>query len=285
MTVVDRPMGKIIWLASFPKSGNTWVRVFLHNLLQNPASSVDINRISEHTLAEASIEHYRPFDPRPPEAWSLEETAKVRLQVHEVLTRRVPDDVFVKIHGALAVDHGHPTVNLGVTAGTIYIVRNPLDIVPSFADHMGISIDQAIESLARTNAHTETKGKYVAELRGSWSQHVESWTERPHPSLYLLRYEDMIEQPSATFGGLARFLGLAPSADRLRRAIAMSAFPVLREQERHHGFRERSPHAERFFRGGRAGQWRETLRPDQIAAIVATHRAQMARFGYVPEDY
>jgi hypothetical protein len=63
----------------------------------------------------------------------------------------------------------------------------------------------------------------------------------------------------------------------------MSSFRTLREQEDKKGFVERSPVAERFFREGKAGQWKTKLTPGQVARIVQDHRAQMARFGYVPE--
>ena len=58
-------MGAIIWLASFPKSGNTWMRSFLHNLLRNPTESYDINTLTDFTYGEAQTRWFRPFDPRP----------------------------------------------------------------------------------------------------------------------------------------------------------------------------------------------------------------------------
>jgi len=136
--------------------------------------------------------------------------------------------------------------------------------------------------MATPDAHTRTKEKFVREVRGAWSQHVASWTARAHPTLHVVRYEDMLERPEPTFAGVARFLGLNPPPQRLAAAVAKSSFGVLAEQERRHGFKEKPKRAERFFREGRAGQWRQALTPAQVAAVVRAHRAQMARFGYVP---
>ena len=115
--------------------------------------------------------------------------------------------------------------------------------------------------------------------------HVRSWTHRAHPGLHVIRYEDLLDDPSKAFGGVARFLGLSPPPERLAKAIEFSSFGVLRAQEESVGFRERAEKQERFFREGKAGQWREVLTEAQVRRIVSRHRDQMARFGYVPEGF
>jgi hypothetical protein len=79
-----------------------------------------------------------------------------------------------------------------------------------------------------------------------------------------------------------RLLGLKPTPDRLQRAIRNSSFEKLRGQEEKQGFRERPEKAERFFRAGKAGQWRQLLSPEQIERVVSHHKDQMKRFGYYP---
>ena len=116
----------------------------------------------------------------------------------------------------------------------------------------------------------------------SWSKHVLSWTRNPNPALFVMRYEDMLDDPVASFGALARHLLLYPTPQQLSRAVEQSSFAVLRQQEEEKGFRERSPKAEKFFRVGRAGQWREVLTTQQIDRIVEAHGEQMQRFGYLP---
>jgi hypothetical protein len=275
-------MGAIIWLASYPKSGNTWLRAFLHNLLRNPQEGYDINRLDDFTLGESSYGWYRLFDPRPLEAYSTAEVAALRPKVHRHLTTLFPDSVFVKTHCAVMEDHGVPTVTSEATAGAFYVVRNPLDVAVSYAHHLGAELDDIIAYMATPRSQTPASNGHVHELLGSWSEHVESWTAKPGRGLHVVRYEDMLERPQATFGAIVKFLGLKPPRERLERAINRSSFRVLQEQERRHGFKERGEKAERFFREGKSGQWRKALTPEQVERIVAAHAEQMRRFGYLP---
>jgi Sulfotransferase domain len=174
------------------------------------------------------------------------------------------------------------TINFSVTSGAIYIVRNPLDVAISYAHHLGKPIDFAIDFMNLKSAETTVTEKQVYEVYGSWSQHVLSWTRKPHPAIYVMRYEDMLAEPRKTFGALARHLLFTPSDEQLADAIDRSSFQRLREQEEKAGFKERPDEAERFFRDGRAGQWKEVLTSAQIARIVEAHKEQMERFGYLP---
>jgi hypothetical protein len=147
---------------------------------------------------------------------------------------------------------------------------------------VGKTIDEAIETMGKADTETPINDKRVHEIWGSWSQNVESWTRKPHPAIYVMRYEDMLAAPDKTFGGLARHLLLDASPAQLAVAIERSSFAKLRSQEEKDGFKEKSAKAERFFREGRAGQWKELLTPQQIERIVNDHRKQMSRFGYLP---
>jgi Sulfotransferase domain len=275
-------MGKIIWLASYPKSGNTWVRAFLHNLFRRPDAAYDINRLIDFCTADSAIGNYQAATDRPIAGLSRAEIAQLRPRVHALLTEIFPDNVFVKTHNALVEENGVATITMAHTAGAIYVVRNPLDVCISFADHFGLTIDRAIEEMNRPGMSTEVTEAHVYQVYGSWSENVESWTARPSPALHVMRYEDMLARPEQTFGAVARFLGLNVSVERLRHAIELSSFGQLRKQEDASGFRERSKASHRFFRVGRADQWRSELTPAQIEAVVGAHETQMRRFGYLP---
>ncbi|MGC1777868.1 MAG: sulfotransferase domain-containing protein [Xanthobacteraceae bacterium] len=180
-------------------------------------------------------------------------------------------------------DRGHSTVNFNVTAGAVYVVRNPLDVAISYAHHSGSSVDQVIAQMASTDLESNGKDDAVYEVIGSWSQHVWTWTRNPHRSLYAMRYEDMLADPEKAFAALARHLLLNSTRRHLLRAIERSSFARLQAQEKAKGFRERPPQADqRFFREGRAGQWKNVLTSAQIDRIVRDHGEQMQRFGYLP---
>ncbi len=277
-------MGEIIWLSSYPKSGNTWTRVFLHNLLLDPDEPTRINTIDAFCLGESDAQHFNQIDPRPLTTLTDKEVAEIRPKVHHMLTRAFPDSVFVKTHNYLGEWQGVPLVTMECTAGAIYILRNPLDVAISFAHHFGISIDAAIEQMANSSMGTPTTDTNVRQIYASWSINVKSWTQHAHPQIHVMRYEDLADKPFETFWGLARFLGLNPSRERLQKAINNSSFKVLQAQENESGFKERSAHS-RFFRAGRPGQWRKELSPNQVGAIVTAHREQMERFNYIPPGY
>jgi len=275
-------MSKIIWLASYPKSGNTWMRAFLHNLFRDPNEAYDINKITDLSISDSSIDWYKAQDKRHWTEWSAVDVARMRRVAQLAMCHVKPDDVFVKTHNASVKFLGYPMMHQDLTAGAIYIVRNPLDVCISLSHHYGTDIDTTINILADPSIGSKTNDKIVYEVHKSWSIHVDSWTNPPRPGLAVLRYEDMLHNPIKAFGGLTQFLGLNPPRKRLERAIERASFKTLRRQEDEQGFKEKSPFAQKFFREGRAGQWRELLTPAQIDKVILAHKEQMQRFGYWP---
>jgi len=279
-------MGAIIWLASYPKSGNTWMRSFLHNMLTNAQQPVAIDKLSLFCLGESDAMPYAVRAKKPIEELTEEDVIGLRSLVHQDFTRASPDSIFVKTHNYLGTWHDVPLHNMEVTAGAIYILRNPLDVALSVRHHYGITLDEAIERMGIVGNSTMLGGRHVPEIHSSWSHHVESWTAEPNPQKLVLRYEDLLNEPQKYFGLTCRFLGLNPPKERLDRAIRFSSFKVLKEQEEKDGFQERSKKATaNFFREGRTDQWREELTPEQVRRIISDHREQMQRFNYIPADY
>ena len=276
-------MGKLIWLASYPKSGNTWLRIFLHNLLRNPDQPFDINSLASFSVVDSVGALYQRVDPRSPLDMSFEDMAKLRPLAHRLITTGFPDDMFVKTHNALGLDYGIPMITPEVTAGMVYVVRNPLDVLVSYAHHLNAAIDDTIAVMGASGFRTPKSAEWISEKMGSWSEHVASWTARPLPRLHVMRYEDMQEKSIETFGAFARWMGINPPRERLEKALRHSSFDEAKRQESEHGFREKSRSAPNFFRAGKVGEWREKLSPEQVARMVEAHRVQMQRFGYVPE--
>ena len=279
------PRSGFVWLASYPKSGNTWTRAFLHNLIKttfDEADIQDINGLNRFTVSVGGRDLYAEMLGFKPTDRHREQTAAVRHRVQRYVAEQFEGLIFAKTHQALMVDRGSTTIDFEVTAGAIYIVRNPLDVVISLAHHLGQSIDRAIAIMGTRNVELDVTETQVHEVIGSWSQHVLSWTRKPHQAIYIMRYEDMLAAPQATFDALARHLLMRPTAAQLADAIDRSSFDKLRAQEDVDGFRERPRHAGRFFREGRAGQWKDILTARQIDQIVRDHGEQMARFGYLP---
>lgn len=287
----NNPKG-IVWIASYPRSGNTWTRAFLSSLfkvMRDPAAQdIDINRIEEGSVVENAAALFPRFLGKPVPLASPSEIAAARPHVQAALVQSAGRTIYVKTHNANALDHGAPLINMGVSLGAIYIVRNPLDVAISYAHFANVPLDRIIDRMATSGwgiARSAEKGiERVRVVFGSWSENVRSWTEPPHPAVLVVRYEDMLAKPFRSFALMAKHIRTKPSSEQLRRAIAMSGFDRLRAQEDSRGFEENSDKStDSFFREGRAGQWRERLSQEQIARIVAAHRPVMERFGYLPD--
>ena len=275
-------MGQLVWIASYPKSGNTWMRAFLHNYIRQPDAPYDINRLTDLTAADVNAERYRRHDPRPASRYTVADVQRMRPLVHRDLTALAPTLVFVKTHNARMQVASVPLITPEVTAGAIYIVRDPRDIAVSYSRHRGRSIDDTIAFMADAEAATGGTDAKVYEHLASWSAHANSWMDPPDPRVRVVRYEAMVSAPEAAFGPLVDWLGQKPPPERLNKAIRFSAFDELRAQEQAGGFKERVAGATApFFAIGRPGHWRAVLTTAQRARIEHDHGPMMRRLGYL----
>lgn len=273
-------MAGLIWLASYPKSGNTWLRAFIHNVMRNPSQPYDINRLDDLVASGSARQWYDAAHGTSTGELDEEALLQLRPRAHALIARRSPDDTFVKTHSRSGQHAGISLTSPSLSAGAIYIVRNPLDVAISAADHFGVSIDKMIEAMADRQFRTAADTSHVPEYIGDWSSHVEGWTAVPDRRLLVLRYEDLLSAPRREFGRLCTFFGLRPPPERLERAIRFSSFNTLKAQEGAAGFKERAPHAKAFFRSGTANSWQAILTDRQVERICADHATTMQRFGY-----
>jgi aryl sulfotransferase len=276
-------MSGILWLASYPKSGNTWFRAFVANLKHGDKGPVDINDLPIPIASSRRI-----FDDAAGvESTELtaEEIARFRPRVYRRLAETSAETVFLKIHDAYTLlPDGEPLIPTDATAGAIYIVRNPLDVAISYAHHSSKPVDRIIANMGPRDVEFSDElpaGQLIQRLL-TWSQHVLSWIDQQAFPVHVVRYEDMQERPLETFTAAVRFCGLPCDPGHVRRALDYSSFEELQKQELEFGFKERLERAPSFFRQGKAGAWREVLSPSQIARITHDHEAVMERFGYLP---
>jgi hypothetical protein len=267
----------IVWLASYPKSGNTWVRAFIANLRLGDRGPANINDLQIPTAANRHL-----FDQvAGVEASDLtpEEIARMRPRVYRQLAEDSAESVFLKIHDACG-----PIVPADATAGAIYIIRNPLDVAVSFAHHMSKPIDWSVNEMASNTAayHSDLPIRNLNQTLVSWSGHVRSWVDQRAFPVHVVRYEDLHERPLEAFAAIATCCRLQNKPNSVQQAIERSSFEALQTQELKSGFRERPEKLASFFRQGRVGAWREVLSPAQIARIIDDHGPVMERFGYLP---
>lgn len=283
-------MNRIVWLASYPKSGSTWVRALVTNYRRQEQAPADINRLDGGPIASARLE----FDEWVGiEASALGEHVvdRLRPEVYRRIASSAEAPLFLKVHDAWSrADNDVPIFPPDATLGVVYIVRNPLDIVTSLANHYGTSPEEAVRRLCDQDAKTADSAvdlrHQLRQRLGSWTEHVRSWVDESGLPVEVVRYEDLAADAVAALSRVIRFCGLDGNRDsscpaRVAKAVAFSDFAELRRQEHESGFKERPPAAQTFFRRGRVDGWREELNLSLVRELVDAHRPTMERFGYL----
>jgi hypothetical protein len=278
-------MGDIVWLASYPKSGNTWLRVFLANLQQKDGKPADINALPTGSAADR-----RRFD----DALGVESSDLTRDEIersrpafYRALAAASAESIYLKVHDAYTLTScGEPLFPGDGGSRAVYLVRNPLDVAISFAHHLRATTNAAIDAMANPDfafgAWSDRIGLQLEQRLSSWSGHVLSWLDQGTIPVHLMRYEDMLREPTQTFGACLDFLEIDVGKSELERALDQSSFSALRTQEEAFGFRERRGDKP-FFRSGRAGAWRGSLTDAEVHRVIREHQTVMRRLGYPAE--
>lgn len=283
----DPPAGKkLIWLASYPKSGNTWLRIFLANLRFPEQAPVDINDLPEMTPPSSTRRLFDRVTGLAAAELDQAEIDLLRPGVFEYFAAQPDAPRMLKVHEIWRLNAQGEAIFSGASGyRVVYVVRNPLDVAVSWSHHFDESLDRAIERMADpNNALSDAKHKITRHLYqplSTWSAHAKAWLDQTEIPVLLLRYEDMLSTPLSTFTSLARFLDLPSGREEVEQALRHSQFDRLKSFETVHGFAERPARAEAFFRRGEAGVWHEELTSDQVRCVLNSHGEMMQRLGYL----
>lgn len=282
----DAPRSGITWLASYPKSGNTWTRAFLTAYL---VGEIRLNQmIGVPTVgSRLLIDRWLGF---PTLGMAHHEVENLRPMAYRRLGQaciRRGRPAILKVHDTwhLAPD-GSPIFPPDVTFRAVYLVRDPRDVCCSFAHHLGKDHAHTAAMMAREDfslaVHAKDAENQVWQLMGSWTGNIASWIDDSDLLIHLMRYEDMKRDPAKEFRRLLQYMDIPVDEIRLGDAIAKAHFSQLRQKEGVVGFREIAKTADTpFFRKGAAGGWKDELPPEVRARIEFSHGAMMKRLGYL----
>jgi aryl sulfotransferase len=289
------------YLASYPKSGNTWCRVFMTELrrlagldsaeataaAQEEERELRLNR----DLATGSIMSSRHWldDQLGIDSSDLSwpELDKVRGRVGHQRALYTECLRYHKVHDAFfSVDSGgQPVVPVQGCRGAVVVIRHPADVAVSLSHFFSWDLKRCVAFLLDEQAglcrSSKRGGQQVRQFMGSWGQHVSSWVDQQQIPVLLIRYEDLLIQPEQHFKRLAMFLDLPTDDLFIREAVSNTRFDKLRAKEDEEGgFHERPEGCDRFFRSGRSGEGNEQLTGEQLQQLQEAFATTLDRFGY-----
>jgi hypothetical protein len=277
------PGGRIDWIASYPKSGNTWMRLLLTAYFADDgcydlAAEVTARGAGSCRLFEDAL-GIACDDLLPQESRILQPA------MYRVLAARYPEGLWLKVHDRQAMLGEAGWLFPPEASGSaIYIIRDPRDVAVSNAFHDGHGdMDRAVAKLCSAATRLGERGdQQLAQYPGDWSGHVHSWVDQRGIRVLVVRYEDMLADAGAVLAAVIRFVRpqVAIDAERIAHAVALSRFDALQAAEDQRRFAETPDGAARFFRQGEAGDWHRHLSPAQAGRLCLQHGDIMRRFGY-----
>ena len=287
-----------VWCASFPKSGNTWIRALFAGIMGD--GSVRLSSLAGHSAGNDQRAIFREFGITP-SVLDDQQANDLMAEVGASVAVRSDKPVFRKTHNAFGGTGAAGSRHLLATpTRALYIVRDPRAVVVSMAHHMGFSQQEAVTVMANgpfagredrqapdapegaVGDRYVTRGCQVAFDWGSWSRNVTSWLDQTEVPVKLIRYEDLISDTNGQVAQIVEWLELDIPADRVRQAVQESSFESLSAQELVGGFVEATSPDRQFFRRGQANSWSAELEPGLAEQVIADHATTMTRLGYLP---
>ena len=277
--------GSAIWLASYPKSGNTWARLALRSV-SSGGEEIALDDIAGYGGVVVGRGMFDEFLETESGHLTGEEITLLRPTLHDVLFAAGKPPSLVKVHDAwFRTSAGRALFDTHHTQATIYILRDPRDVVVSWSRFMDRTIDWTIGYMADPGAMIRPGPRQisgnVSQFLGDWSAHVTGWIDDSGLDPLVVRYEDMHADLPRALRRIVDRVGWSASDEAIAGAVAATRFERLADAERRHGFAENPDTASRFFHTGRAGGWRDVLSVEQVARIERDHETVMRRFGYL----
>jgi len=268
----------LVWLASYPKSGNTWVRSFFTALLKK--ESFDINNL-DYSEFYADKNLFQKLVKKDVSTFGESELESERRKVLDFYIRTKPTPYLMKIHDrfSYSVHDSLPVFQTNFPTAAIYIFRNPLDITLSFSRYLGISIDEIIERYICKPGSTIFMNNRFPRTIGTWDEHFNSWHEQKSIPTHFVRYEDLKLNTHQTFKEMLTFMGMEYSDEEITDAIRQTDFNLLKNMEEEKGFRESLIPKVPFFHTGKINQGELTLTPAQIEKINAINKKAIEMYG------
>ncbi len=280
----------IIWLASYPKSGNTWVRALLSAYLYSEQGDFQFNLL-KNIDAFPSKKYFESFmtsfhDMKKVSNFWLPAQNKINLK--DGIT-------FLKTHSALCKFENNKFTDEQNTKAVIYIVRDPRNVITSLSNHYSLSANDSLNFITKKNrmlviGKQGEKDFGIAEVLGDWSEHYKSWKNIKFAPLLIVKYEDLISDTKGTFMHILKFLKkfmeIKINEKKIENTIKTCTFEKLAQKENEEGFDEaviskKNNKKVKFFNLGVKNDWRNLLDAHSENKIRDLFGAEMKELGYI----
>ena len=282
----------IIWLASYPKSGNTYVRAFLSAYYFSENGQFDFSQISN-------------IDQFPHEKFFKEKVNSISKASRQwmPIQRQINKDKkirFFKTHSFLGNYQGNQFTSPETTLGAIYIIRDPRNVLTSLKNHYSLDDDSAIKMITdKTRSLMSNNGSHASlTYISSWAENYLSWFRYNRFRRLFIKYEDLITNKYETFRDIIVFTNTlmnnveGVNKFKLQKAIETTNFNVLKKKEVSETFDEskssfkvwRKFHSENknlFFNLGPENNWKEILKPKIYNEIQISFEKEMKELEYL----
>ena len=271
----------IIWIASYPKSGNTWVRSIIASLFHTDDGIFKFENLKQ----VPQFPNRKFFKDFTNDFGNLNEIKKYWILAQDKIN--LDEKVkFFKTHNINCKIDEYSFTNRSNTLATIYVVRDPRNVVKSISNHFSKSIVDANKFLTTSNMLGVGKNlneSSVATLIGSWGQHYNFWA-RNNKNLLLIKYEDLIKKPEFELEKIISFLEkLTPiktNAKKNQNIIRSTSFDKLKKMEQDGLFIE-GANKKDFFYLGPNNKWENTLEKNIKKELEKNFKNEMTEIGYL----
>ena len=278
----------IIWLASYPKSGNTLLRSILSSYFYS----------SDGIFTFENLEKISQF-PQTSHLMSIgvdvdneKEVFKNFINAQNFINQDNKKVKFFKTHSSLCKMYESNFTDLKNTLGTIYIIRDPRNVVTSLAHHYNLSIDQATDVMIDKNRLMDKTLKNCRVFLGSWNFNYNSWKNLLKQNKFLLiKYEDLTNKKKTVLLKIFKYLdllGLKSNLDmtKLNKTIKTTDFENMKKKEENETFYEavidtKTGKRKNFFNLGPKNNWRELLDQKNKDKIESNFEKEMMELGYL----